>query len=286
MYRLKRPDIPSIEIAGLINGELVGKNIMVNRPSSLKNIQHGSFVCFDKKDMDTFENLPFYEEVLFITDIEKLPVGISYIYTPSPAIVFLEIIKEFFLVNDTITISESAKIHTHAKIGRNVSVGENCVIGPDVVIGDNTQILNNVVITNSVKIGKNCIIKHNSTIGSEGFDFEIDKLGIPVNYPHIGNINIGNNVWIGSNTCIESGKISDTVIGDDVKIDDLVQIGYNCNIGDKSLITSGVIVERDVTIGDRTLVCPNSTKNNIFQLVLIVLWLMEVLSSVTSLIQK
>jgi len=265
MYKLKAPAIHASEIAGLINQELVGNDIIVTKPCTLKTLSGNSFICLLKEDQYDIERLAQIPELLVISNLDfDASVRFSYIKSPSPKLDFIKTVNEFFIIWEEITIASSAKIHPNAKIGRNVSIGENVFIGPDVTIGDNTHILNNAVITNQVMIGKDCIIKHNSTIGSEGFDFEIDKLGIPIHYPHIGKIIIGNNVWIGSNTSVESGKINDTIIHNDVKIDDLVQIGYNCEIGERTMITAGVIVSRDVRIGTDCLLAPNATiRNNV-----------------------
>ncbi len=261
MYKLKAPSIHASEIAGLINQKLIGDDIIINLPSTIEKCADNSFICVYSKDQLDDNKIRSDSKILIITNEELGDnfKSFSYIITPTPKLDFIQSINEFFIIWDDIEIAESAKIHEKAKIGRNVSIGENVVIGPDVKIGDNTKILNNVVITNQVEIGSNCIIKHNSTIGSEGFDFEIDKLGVPVHYPHLGKIIIGNNVWIGANSSIESGKIENTVINEDVKIDDLVQIGYNCILGKRTMVTAGVIIERDVVIGSDVLLAPNAT---------------------------
>ena len=264
MYRLKKPNIHASEIAGLINQELIGKNIIVNRPSTFEQYYDNSVICWQEKDVVNKKELLYNKNILIITDIDfnENEVSFSFIKSQNPKLDFIKIVNEYFIMWDEVSIAQSVKIHPNAKIARNVSIGENVIIGPDVLIGENSKVLNNVVITNQVEIGENCIIKHNSTIGSEGFDFEIDKLGIPIHYPHIGKILIGNNVWVGANTSIESGKIKDTIIHDEVKIDDLVQLGYNCRIGYRTMITAGVIIGRDVTIGNGSLIAPNSTVRN------------------------
>lgn len=259
MHRLKKPDIYASEVAGLLNLELIGKDVIINTPSTIDGFGPKSFICITKKE--ELDNIGKADDLLIITNLEFAAEDFqfSFIKSDNPRIDFINSVREFFILNDEIKIAASAKIHTEAQIGRNVTIGENVVIGPDVEIGENTIIGNNVVITNQVKIGADCIINHNTTIGSEGFDFEIDKIGEPILYPHIGKIIIGDKVWIGSNSSIECGKVESTIIGDNVKIDDLVQIGYNCKISKNVMITAGVIVERDVTICENTTLAPNST---------------------------
>ena len=266
MYQLKKPDIHASEISGLINQELRGEDIIINAPSTFDNCHSNSFICVLEENNYDLNSICSNSKILVITN--KMPEtareNISFIISPNPKLDYIKAVNEYFILWDEIKIASSAVIHADANISRNVSIGENVVIGPEVSIGENTKVLNNVVITNQVEIGTNCVITHNTTVGSEGFDFEIDKLGTPIHYPHLGRIIIGDNVWIGSNTSIECGKIENTIIGNDVKIDDLVQIGYNCIIGDKSMITAGVIIERDVVIGNNVLLAPNATiRNNI-----------------------
>lgn len=261
MYRLKKPNISSLEIAGYLNSKLIGEDIIINTPSSINNIQDNSFFYLLDNDILPEQVLKERKDILILTskDLDNDGMNCSYVKTKNPKLDFIKVINEFFIEFDLMHIASSAKIHKKATIGRNVSIGENTVVGPDVTIGNNTKILNNVVITSRVEIGSNCIIKNNSTIGSEGYDFEFDENGNPINFPHIGKILIGNNVWIGANTSIESAKIDNTLIKDFVKIDDLVQVGYNCKIGFRCLITAGVIISRDVTISDNSLIAPNAT---------------------------
>lgn len=261
MYKLKKPNISASEIAGYLNSKLIGEDFIINIPSSIKNFKNNSFFYILDEDKFPEERIKKYKNILILTskDIGRENNNYSYVKTDKPKLDFISVIKEFFIEFDVTQIVSSAKINKDAKIGRNVSIGENSVIGPDVIIGSNTQILNNVVVTSRVEIGKDCIIKDNSTIGSEGYDFEIDEKGNPIHFPHIGKIFIGKNVWIGSNSSIESAKIDNTIINDFVKIDDLVQIGTDCTIDIRCMITAGVIISRNVKIGEETLIAPNAS---------------------------
>ena len=109
-----------------------------------------------------------------------------------------------------------------------------------------------------MKVGKNCVIKDNTVIGSEGFGFEYDEKGIPMHFPQIGEVVIGDNVWIGSNTTIERGTFEKTVIGNNILIEDVVQIGHNCIIGNNTFISGGVIICGSVIVGKNCWLAPNS----------------------------
>ena len=258
MYKLKSPNIYASELADFLGSKLIGKDFIVKHPSSLNNFQHNSFFYLNEDDALPIKRLKRYNDILILTSekIEKLYDNASIIVVKNPRLQFIKIVNEFYVEMMPIKIAESAKINKGARIGRGVSIGENAVIGPEVSIGNNTKILNNVVITGRVAISNNCFIKDNSTIGSEGYDFELDN-GVPVHFPHIGKILIGNNVWIGANTTIENSAIDDTVIEDNVKIDDFVHIGASCIIRKDSMITAGTILSRGVVIGKNCLLAPN-----------------------------
>ena len=100
-----------------------------------------------------------------------------------------------------------------------------------------------------VIIGENCKIKPGAVLGYEGFGFERDEEGVPFRIPHIGKVNIGDNVEIGANTVIARGTVNDTIIEDNVKIDDMVFIAHNCKIGKNTLIIAGSIICGSVIIG-------------------------------------
>ena len=266
MFKLKTPEIYASEIAEFLNLELIGNDFIISYPCSLKNFKDHSFFYISDDSVLPKDKLTISKEILILTSkaIEPQNYNYSIIISDNPKIDFIKIINEFYIEFDTTRIASSAKIHKDAKIGRNVSIGENTIIGSDVKIGNNCKILNNVTITSRVEIGKDCIIKDNSTIGSEGYDFEIDDKGIPIQYPHIGKIIIGECVWIGANTSIESASLDNTIIGDFTKIDDLVQIGSNCNIEKLCMITAGCIISRNVKLGENSWLAPNvSIRDNI-----------------------
>lgn len=186
---------------------------------------------------------------------------------------FFEILKEFFSSKE-----EKEAIGKHTYIGTNVSIcddvtiGSNCSLDGEITIGKGTVIENNVVLMNKVTIGKNCIIHSGTVIGKDGFGFAFDKDNIPVKVPHFGGVVIGDRVEIGANCTIDRGTIDDTVIGDDVKIDNLALIAHNViieagtmilgctslggsvHIGSKSYIGPHVFVKNQTSVGDNTLV--------------------------------
>lgn len=153
-----------------------------------------------------------------------------------------------FQIDDTKPV-----IHSSVKIGKNVDI-EN-----GVSIGSNTVIESNVVIMSGTHIGKNCLIRSNSSIGGDGFGYERHSDGRPVKFIHLGGIIIGNNVEIGSNTCIAKGTLGNTIIEDNVKVDNLVHIAHNCIIRDGAFIIACSSISGGVEIGRNAWIAPNAT---------------------------
>lgn len=148
-----------------------------------------------------------------------------------------------------VDIHPTAVIDETAKIGNGVKIGAQCYVGPrteigdgtilypnvtvldDCVIGKQTVIWSGAVIRERSKIGHQCIIHPNATIGADGFGFRpCPERGL-VKIPQIGDVVIGNQVEIGANSCVDRGKFSSTILGDGCKIDNLVQIGHNSELG-------------------------------------------------------
>lgn len=133
-------------------------------------------------------------------------------------------------------------VHSTAVIGEHCSIHPSAYIGPYVVLGDNVRIgegsvlHSRVVIYDNVSIGDRTIIHSGVVIGATGFGFEPDQKGHWQPVPQVGSVVIGSDVEIGANTTIDRGALQDTVIGNGVKIDNLVMIGHNVTIGDHTII--------------------------------------------------
>jgi len=140
-------------------------------------------------------------------------------------------------------IAESVQVDALAVIEAGVGVGDDCYIGPGCVLrsgaqlGKGTRLMANVCMGEDCVIGERGLVHPGTVIGADGFGFANDA-GVWVKIPQIGKVVIGDDVEIGANTCIDCGAVHDTVIGNGVKIDNLVQIGHNVVIGDHSIIVS------------------------------------------------
>lgn len=145
-------------------------------------------------------------------------------------------------------------VHPRAVIGQNVQLGKNVVIGPGVVIedhvviGEDTRIDANAVIYHHVHIGSRVRIYAGAIIGADGFGNAFHE-GRWQAVPQLGSVRIGDDVSIGANTTIDRGAIEDTVIGHGVRLDNLIQIGHNVEIGDHTAIAAGAMIAGSVKIG-------------------------------------
>ena len=142
-----------------------------------------------------------------------------------------------------------AYIGKNAKIGNDVKIYPHAFIGDGVEIGDSSIIFHSATILNAV-IGKNTTIHSGARIGKDGFRYATDEMGKHIKVPHVGRVIIGNDVEIGANSAVDRGSISDTVIGDMCKLDNLVQIGHNVTLGKGCLIVSQVGIAGSVVVGD------------------------------------
>ena len=136
----------------------------------------------------------------------------------------------------SVSIGPRAVVGERVEIGDGAAIGANTVVGADCRIGEHTQLHASVTIYHGVAIGPRCVIHSGAVIGADGFGFTPDERGALVAIEQVGSVVIGADVRIGANTAIDRGAISDTVIGDGVKIDNLVQVGHNCVIGEHTVI--------------------------------------------------
>lgn len=163
-------------------------------------------------------------------------------------------------------IDSLAFIHPSAKVGKNCYIGPFVAIGPDVVIGDgcvihphatigekasvgnNTEIYSNAVIYHHCKVGNNCVLHAGCVIGADGFGFAPNTEGYD-KIPQIGIVTIEDNVEIGANTCVDRSTMGSTVIRKGVKLDNLVQIAHNVEVGENTVMSAQVGVAGSTKIG-------------------------------------
>ncbi len=131
-----------------------------------------------------------------------------------------------------------AYIGDDVSIGDNVTIYPNSYIGNKASIGNNTIIYANVSVYHECKVGDNCILHSGAVIGSDGFGFAPQEDGTYKKIPQTGNVVIGNRVEVGANTCIDRAVIGSTLIGNGVKLDNLIQVAHNVELGENTVIAA------------------------------------------------
>lgn len=188
-----------------------------------------------------------------IVDTNKI-----YIQVNNPKLVFLRIVDELFNKKVLFEIHPTSVLHPEAIIHPNVHIGPFNIIGK-VIIGENTIIKSHCFIADQTIIGNNVTIQHNNTIGSDGFGYSKNEKGEFEKFPHIGGVIIEDFVEIGSNTCIDRGTLGNTIIKKGAKIDNLVHIAHNVEIGENCCIVANAMIGGSTKIENNTWISPSSS---------------------------
>ena len=239
-------------IAGLLGGEIVGnKNAAVHTVSSIEGGKKGAL---------TYLSNPKYEEYIYSTEASivlvdssfepKQEVAATLIKLPNVGVAVLKLLEMYNAMKPQKKgISKLASISEKATIGEDCYIGDFAVIEAGAVIGDGAKIYPQVYVGDGVKVGAgttlhpgvkiyegcrvgaNCILHAGAVIGADGFGFLPKPDGTFDKIPQLGNVIIEDNVEIGANTCVDRAKTDSTIIRQGVKLDNLIQIGHNVEIG-------------------------------------------------------
>ncbi len=255
------PEIPVSRIAEMVKGTIIGNSELLLRGlSPLNNGSADSLAfCSDKSLPSLVRSLESTSAGAVFVDLSAAeflpPVSFTLILVKDPLHAFIESVPLFHVSDRPAgTVHETAIIHPTAKIGKNVtigpfsSVGEGSVVEdgavivshvaiyPRCVVGARTTIHAHVVLREDTHIGADSIIHSGTVLGSDGFGYHfVPGKGLLL-VPQIGNVQIGSNVDIGANSCIDKGTIGSTVVGSGSKIDNLVQVGHNCILGESVIL--------------------------------------------------
>jgi UDP-3-O-[3-hydroxymyristoyl] glucosamine N-acyltransferase len=249
------------EITKIINCELNADNFNITGMNTLKDATKNeiSFVSNSKYikdiktskagaiivDKNTAEYVPD-DCIALIVDTPYWEMAtLSKYFAPSIEDDTLEIAQ----VGDGSRVSDKAELANGAKIGKNCTIMAHVYVGANTVIGDNTIIYPNVTIYRDCEIGNYCIIHANTVIGSDGFGFATNKIGEHKKIYQNGNVIIEDDVEIGSSTTIDRAVFDSTRIKKGVRIDNLVQVGHNCVIGEYSVLVAQAGISGSTTMG-------------------------------------
>ena len=257
-------------IAGFLKGEIVGDpDIKVNTIAKIEEGHTGAL---------SFLANPKYEHYLYTTKSSVVLVNRSFVPSGKveATLIMVENAYESFAsllqlvdqarprkkgVHPTAVIESTTTVGKEVYIGPFVYVGENCRIGDEcalyshVSIGDNTQVGKKCTLNPGVKIyhdcvvGENCTIHAGTVIGSDGFGFAPQSENEFMKIPQLGNVVIEDNVEIGSNVSIDRATMGSTVIRKGVKLDNLIQVGHNVEIGENTVIAGQTGVAGSAKLG-------------------------------------
>jgi UDP-3-O-[3-hydroxymyristoyl] glucosamine N-acyltransferase len=158
-------------------------------------------------------------------------------------------VAESATVGDNVFIGAFSYIAANAKIGNNVKIHQQVFIDENVTIGDNTVLYPGVKIYHDCKIGSDCVIHSGAVIGADGFGFAPQSDTDFQKVPQIGNAVIEDRVEIGANTCIDRATIGSTIIRKGVKLDNLIQVAHNVEIGENTVIAAQTGISGSCKIG-------------------------------------
>lgn len=261
------------DIAKLTGAVIIGTTN--NEINSLNRIEYaidGEITFYSNPKYQLYLQKSNATAIFIPTDLDETPKENQvYLKVENPYEAFLKLVM---YIDNTRKrqlkgIHPTAVLEPSVQIGENSFVGPNCYIGNNVVIGNNTKIFANTVIERNstignnttiypnvsiyedTKIGNNCIIHSGAVIGADGFGFFENKDKSYTKIPQIGNVVIEDDVEIGANTTIDRAFVGSTIIRKGVKLDNLIQIAHNDDIGENTAMAAQVGVSGSVKIGKR-----------------------------------
>ncbi|HEV8598246.1 MAG TPA: UDP-3-O-(3-hydroxymyristoyl)glucosamine N-acyltransferase [Gemmatimonadales bacterium] len=169
-----------------------------------------------------------------------------------------------------VRLGRSVSIGPHALLGPGVWLGDRVRLGAGVVleaavrVGDDSELGSHVVCSEGTTIGARCVIKPGAVLGTPGFGYVAGPAG-PARIPHVGGCRVGDDVEIGSNSCVDRGSIEDTVIGAGSKLDNLVHVGHNARLGARCLVMGGSVIAGSADIGDEVIIAGHAAVGGHFR---------------------
>lgn len=262
------------EISLLLNGTIEGDaSVTVNCLAKIEEATSGSL---------SFLANPRYESFLYSTSASVVivnkdqalaePVKATLVRVDNAYSAFSILLEKYntiklnktgmeepCFIHPTAKIGENAYIGAFAYIGPNVTIGHNCKLYPNTFIADNVTLGDNVTLFSGVKIYFDCVIGNNVTIhsgtiiGADGFGFAPNPDGSYTKISQIGNVIIEDDVEIGSNTTVDRATLGSTIIRKGVKLDNLIQIAHNVEIGANTVIAAQTGVSGSTKIGEQVI---------------------------------
>ena len=271
-------EFTAAQLAQMLNGEVDGD----------ESASVDSFAAIEagKNKALSFLYSPDYERYLYVTESSIVIINNDFTpdaeFTYKPTLIrvpdaraafakVLEVYKDYkkqqnegvhktAVIEDENCLGKDVFVGSGTYIGENTQIGDNCSIHHGVVIergvkiGANTVIKSGVRVNEDCLIGKNCVIQAGAVIGSDGFGFQPNAKNDYQKIIHIGNVVIEDNVEIGSNTTIDRATFGSTVIRKGVKLDNLIQVAHNCEIGENTVVAAQTGFAGSVKVGKNCMI--------------------------------
>ena len=239
------------QIADMINGRVEGNpDAKINTFAKIEEGKEGAISFLSNPKYTAYIYDTKSSVVLINEDVELTqPVSCTLIRVQNAYECVAKLLQLYASMQPKKTgIDPLAFVSKSAKIGENVYIAPFAYIGDNVTIGDGTRIFPHVCIYDGCQIGKNVTIHAGSVIGADGFGFAPNQEGYD-KIPQIGIVVIEDDVEIGANTCIDRSTMGQTIIHKGVKLDNLIQVAHNCEIGENTVMSAQVGVAGSTKIG-------------------------------------
>lgn len=264
------------QIAHILGGELKGNGeVKVNKVGKIDEGGEGVITFLSNPKYEPFIYKTTASAVIVSKDfVAKSPIDANLIYVVDPYLSFTALLEEYHklvtfqktgiespsYIGENATVGKNIYRGAFSYIGANVTIGDNVKIYPNSYVGDNVTIGNNTVIYAGVKIysrtkiGSHCVVHSGAVIGSDGFGFAPLEDGSYKPIPQLGNVILEDHVSIGANTTIDCATFDSTIIREGVKLDNLIQIGHNVEIGKHTVIASQAGVSGSSKVGEYSMI--------------------------------
>jgi len=266
------------QIAAMLRGEVQGDgNEKINMLGKIQDAKKGQIAFLANPKYEQFIYTTQASAVIVKKDFQaRKEIGTTLILVEDAYSSFTLLLEEYhraisfqktgieepcFIGKDS-SVGKNIYRGAFSYVGNNVKIGDNVKIYPHVFVGDNVSIGNNTILHPNVKlyadtkIGNNCVIHSGTVIGSDGFGFAPQEDGSYKTIPQLGNVIIEDNVCIGANTVVDCATLfgDSTVIRQGVKLDNLIQVAHNVEIGKNTVIAAQTGVSGSSKIGENNMI--------------------------------
>lgn len=268
-------EITAGQLAAVVNGEIAGDAaVRISGYAKIEEATEGTL---------SFLANPKYEHFVYTTKasvllvrkdfIPQKPINATLVKVDDPYATIADLlnmvsqmqaektgVEQPSFVSEGVELPEGIYLGAFSYVGKNVKIGKNakiypqCYIGDNVVIGDNVMLYAGVKIYKECKVGNNCILHSGVVVGSDGFGFAPQKDGSYKKIAQIGNVEIADDVEIGANTTIDRATMGSTRIGRGVKLDNLIQVAHNVEIGENTVIAAQAGIAGSAKIGRQNMI--------------------------------